>query len=142
MTKIQITVNNENLIPAYARQGDAGADLKSAIDYVLLPGERFLIPTGVSIALPDNYVALIHPRSGLAARHGVTVLNTPGTVDSGYRGEIKVILYNAGDADFRIQRGDRIAQMVIQEFVSAEFELVDTLPESERGEGGFGSTGV
>jgi len=142
MTKIQITATSPDFMPSYAKHGDAGADLKSAIDYVLLPGERFLIPTGVSIALPDNYVGLVHPRSGLAVRNGVTVLNTPGTVDSGYRGEIKVILYNAGDADFVIRRGDRIAQLVIQEFVSADFELVEVLPSSDRGEGGFGSTGV
>jgi dUTP pyrophosphatase len=142
MTKIKITATSTDFMPAYAKHGDAGADLKSTIDYILLPGERFLIPTGVSIALPNNYVGLVHPRSGLAARNGVTVLNTPGTVDSGYRGEIKVILYNAGDADFVIRRGDRIAQLVIQEFISADFELAEELPSSERGEGGFGSTGI
>jgi dUTP pyrophosphatase len=142
MTKIQITATSSDFMPAYAKHGDAAADLKSTIDYVLFPGERFLVSTGISIALPDNYVGLVHPRSGLAARNGITILNTPGTIDSGYRGEIKVILYNAGDADFVIRRGDRIAQLVIQEFVSADFELVEELPSSERGEGGFGSTGV
>jgi dUTP pyrophosphatase len=142
MTKILITATDPEFMPAYAKNGDAGADLKSTIDFVLDPGERFMFPTGVSIALPDNYVGLVHPRSGLAARNGVTVLNTPGTVDSGYRGEIKVILYNAGETKFAVNRGDRIAQLVIQEFVSADFELVEELPSSERGEGGFGSTGA
>jgi dUTP pyrophosphatase len=142
MTKILITATSSDFMPAYAKHGDAGADLKSTIDFVLDPGEWFLIPTGVSIALPEGYVGLVHPRSGLAARNGITILNTPGTVDSGYRGEIKVILYNASKVPFAISTGDRIAQLVIQEFVSANFELVEELPSSERGEGGFGSTGV
>lgn len=141
MVNIQIT-GPEDLIPTYARIGDAGADLRASHDAVLRPGNRALIKTGVSIALPDGYVALVHPRSGLALKHGITVLNTPGTVDSGYRGEIGVILYNAGLDLFEVKRGDRIAQLVIQKFETAEFELVDVLNETERGGGGFGSTGV
>jgi dUTP pyrophosphatase len=96
----------------------------------------------VSVALPEGYVALIHPRSGLALKHGVTVLNTPGTIDSGYRGEVSVLLYNAGSEAFTVERGDRIAQMVIQKFETAEFEVVDALTDTDRGDGGFGSTGV
>jgi dUTP pyrophosphatase len=142
MTKILITATSPEFIPSYARQGDAGADLKSTVLESIEPGERKLIPTGVSIALPENLVALVHPRSGLALKHGITVLNTPGTIDSGYRGEIAVILYNSSKVPFIVTPGDRIAQLVIQEFVSADFELVEGLPSSERGEGGFGSTGV
>lgn len=143
MTKIQIKLLTNGVAPSYARDGDAGADLRSAEDLVFVfPGERQLIRTGVSIALPEGYVALIHPRSGLALKHGITVLNTPGTIDSGYRGEISVLLYNAGDAAFTVERGDRIAQMVIQKFETAEFEVVDALTNTERSDGGFGSTGV
>lgn len=143
MTKIQIKLLNGGVAPTYARAGDAGADLRSAEDLVYIaPGERKLIKTGVSIALPDGYVALVHPRSGLALKNGITVLNTPGTIDSGYRGEIGVILYNAGDDVFAVDRGDRIAQVVIQRFETAEFEVVDALTDTERGDGGFGSTGV
>lgn len=139
---IKITVTDELLTPTYARFGDAGADLKSAIDATLKAGERLLIPTGVSMALPSDLVALVHPRSGLALKYGITVLNTPGTIDSGYRGEIAVILLNTSGTDFEIKRGDRIAQVVIQEFITGVFTVVDALDDTDRGDGGFGSTGV
>lgn len=143
-SKVLITVTDPELLPGYAKSGDAGADLRAAEDVVLWPGNRKLIKTGVSLGLPEGLVALVHPRSGLALKHGITVLNTPGTVDSGYRGEIAVILYNAGNEKFEVKRGDRIAQLVIQEYVRADFEVVESveeLGESDRGEGGFGSTG-
>jgi dUTP pyrophosphatase len=130
-------------LPSYAHPGDAGADLVTAVDVVLAPGERALVPTGISIALPEGYVALVHPRSGLAARHGLSIVNTPGTIDAGYRGEIKVMLINHDPAEpIRLRRGDRIAQLVIQRFERAVFAEVDALPESVRGIGGYGSTGV
>jgi dUTP pyrophosphatase len=130
-------------LPSYAHPGDAGADLVTAVDVVLEPGERGLVPTGISIALPEGYVALVHPRSGLAARHGLSIVNTPGTIDAGYRGEIKVMLINHDPAEpIRLRRGDRIAQLVIQRFERAVFTEVDALPESVRGVGGYGSTGV
>lgn len=129
-------------LPAYAHPGDAGADLVSAVDLTLGPGERALVPTGMALALPEGYVALVHPRSGLAARHGVSIVNTPGTIDAGYRGEIKVLLINHDrEVAVDFQRGDRIAQLVIQRFERARFVEVDTLPESVRGDGGYGSTG-
>lgn len=128
--------------PSYAQPGDAGADLRSTIDLVLEPGERRLVPTGVAVALPFGTVGLIHPRSGLAAKHGITVVNAPGTIDAGYRGEIHVCLLNTDQTEaFRINRGDRIAQLVIQRIEIADFRIVDELPGSERGAGGFGSTG-
>ncbi|SED05178.1 deoxyuridine 5'-triphosphate nucleotidohydrolase [Nocardioides exalbidus] len=130
-------------LPTYAHPGDAGADLHTTIDVSLAPGERALVPTGLSIALPDGYVALVHPRSGLAARHGLSIVNTPGTVDAGYRGEIKVMLINHDPAEtVALQRGDRIAQLVIQRFERARFVEVGVLPESVRGDGGYGSTGT
>lgn len=128
-------------LPVYAHPGDAGADLHSAVDVTLAPGERALVPTGISIALPRGFVALIHPRSGLAARHGLSIVNTPGTVDEGYRGEIKVLLINHDRVEpVSLARGDRIAQLVIQRFERARFVEVDALPDSERGVGGYGST--
>ena len=127
--------------PVYAKPGDAGADLKSTDDLVLAPRSRALVKTGVRIAMPNGYVALVHPRSGLAAKHGITVLNTPGTVDAGYRGEIMVTLYNSSDEPFEIHRGDRIAQIVFQAVETASFLEVTELPESSRGESGFGSSG-
>ena len=138
---IDIKVMGE--VPSYARQGDAGADLRATEDMTIYPGERKLVPTGVYMALPEGYVGLIHPRSGLAFNYGITVLNTPGTIDSGYRGEIKVLLINLGhfDRPFEIKAGDRIAQLVIQKYETAQFHLVDSLDETDRGEGGFGSTG-
>ncbi|WP_460789744.1 dUTP diphosphatase [Nocardioides maradonensis] len=130
-------------LPAYAHPGDAGADLLTTVDVHLAPGERALVPTGIAIALPDGYVALVHPRSGLAAKHGLSIVNTPGTIDAGYRGEIKVLLINHDPVeDIELSRGDRIAQLVIQRFERARFVAVDDLPDSVRGAGGYGSTGV
>lgn len=129
-------------MPSYAHPGDAGADLVTTVDVTLAPGERALVPTGISIALPDGYVALVHPRSGLAARHGLSIVNTPGTVDAGYRGEIKVLLINHDPHEaIELRRGDRIAQLVIQRFERATFVEVGRLPDSVRGAGGYGSTG-
>jgi dUTP pyrophosphatase len=129
-------------LPSYAHPGDAGADLRAAVDVDLGPGERAMVPTGVAIALPEGYAAFVHPRSGLAHRMGVSIVNTPGTIDSGYRGEIKVLLVNhdlSRPAVFR--RGDRVAQLVIQRVERAAFREVDVLPGSARGDGGHGSTG-
>jgi dUTP pyrophosphatase len=129
-------------LPERAHPGDAGADLYAAADVDLAPGERALVPTGVAIALPDGYAAFVHPRSGLAAKHGVTIVNAPGTVDAGYRGEIRVTLLNTDRVSpVHFQRGDRIAQLVIQRVERAEFHEVEVLPGSARGDGGFGSTG-
>ncbi len=129
-------------VPAYAHPGDAGADLVTAVDVELAPGERALVPTGVAIALPEGYVALVHPRSGLAARHGLSIVNTPGTVDAGYRGEIKVLLVNLDPREpVTLRRGDRVAQLVVQRVERARFVEVEELPGSPRGEGGYGSTG-
>ncbi|MFK3980436.1 dUTP diphosphatase [Micromonospora sp. NPDC050397] len=129
-------------LPVYAHPGDAGADLLSAQDVELAPGERVLVRTGIAIALPEGFVGLVHPRSGLAARLGVTVLNAPGTVDAGYRGEIMVNLINHDRANSaKICRGDRIAQLVVQRVERAGFHPVDELPATARGEGGHGSTG-
>ncbi|MHA7284121.1 dUTP diphosphatase [Arthrobacter sp. TMS2-4] len=140
---VQILMLDDGLEPpAYATDGDAGADLRTAVDLVLAPGERALVPTGVAMALPPGHVGLVHPRSGLAARHGLTIVNAPGTIDAGYRGEIKVCLLNTDlQAPVRLSRGDRIAQLVIQRVERATFAVVDRLPESARGTGGFGSTG-
>jgi dUTP pyrophosphatase len=129
-------------LPSYAHPGDAGADLVAAADVELAPGQRVLVPTGVAIALPAGYAAFVHPRSGLAARHGVTIVNAPGTVDAGYRGEIKVTMLNTDASEtVRFVRGDRIAQLVIQRVEHALFHEVELLPGSARGDGGFGSTG-
>lgn len=129
-------------LPTYAMPGDAGADLMTTVDLMLAPGERALVPTGIAIAVPQGYVALIHPRSGLAARQGLSIVNTPGTVDSGYRGEIKVSLINHDTVDtIELRRGDRIAQLVIQKVERAHFVEVDALDATERGVGGYGSTG-
>lgn len=128
--------------PQYAHPGDAGADLVAAQDVILKPGERATIPTGVSIALPDGFAAFVMPRSGLAAKHGVGLVNSPGTIDAGYRGEISVVLINTDPTSiFAIEAGDRIAQLVIQPVVRARFVPVTELPGSARGAGGFGSTG-
>lgn len=129
-------------LPTYARPGDAGADLVTAVDVTLAPGERALLPTGVGIALPEGYAAFVHPRSGLAARHGVSIVNSPGTVDSGYRGEIQVVLVNGDPREtLHLRRGDRIAQLVFQRVERAVFREVAELPPSVRGAGGYGSTG-
>ena len=129
-------------LPAFAHPGDAGADLFAAEDVALAPGERALVPTGVAIALPAGYAAFVHPRSGLAARHGVTIVNAPGTVDAGYRGEIRVTLLNTDRSQpVSFRRGDRIAQLVIQRVEQVQFHEAVSLPGSARGDGGFGSTG-
>ncbi|MDO7882077.1 dUTP diphosphatase [Antiquaquibacter soli] len=128
--------------PAYAHPGDAGADLRAAEAFVLAPGDRATVPTGVSIAMPDGYVGFVVPRSGLAARHGITIVNSPGTVDAGYRGEIRVTILNTDSREpFSIAVGDRIAQLILMPVSRARFIPVETLPGSHRGEGGFGSTG-
>jgi dUTP pyrophosphatase len=129
-------------VPAYAHPGDAGADLVTTVDVEIPPQGRVTVPTGVAIALPDGYAAFVHPRSGLAARHGLTIVNAPGTVDAGYRGELRVTLLNTDVAEpVRLERGDRVAQLVIQKVEKARFLQADTLPGSHRGEGGFGSSG-
>ena len=127
--------------PAYAHEGDAGLDLCSAEDIVLEPGERAMVSTGFAMALPEGYAAFVQPRSGLAARQGISIVNTPGLIDCHYRGEVKIILINMGREAFEVKRGDRIAQMVIQRVESARVEVVDELDDTTRGEGGFGSTG-
>jgi|UniRef100_UPI004049D473 dUTP pyrophosphatase len=129
-------------LPSYAKAGDAGADLATRIDFTIKPGERMLVPTGISIALPNGYVALVHPRSGLAIKHGISMVNTPGTVDAGYRGELQVILINHDlTQPVSFKKGDRIAQLVIQKVERAQFVEVENLPGSERSADGFGSTG-
>ena len=145
MSSVQVLISRldpELPLPRYAKGGDAGADIVSRIDITLAPGERALVPTGIAIALPDGYVALVHPRSGLAIKHGVTMVNAPGTVDAGYRGELQIILINHDKSEsVSFKRGDRIAQLVIQKVERAEFVEVHELPGSGRGSGGFGSTG-
>jgi len=129
-------------MPGYARPGDAGADLVTTSDAVLAPGERVVVGTGVAIALPPGYAGFVHPRSGLAARVGLSVVNTPGTIDAGYRGEIRICLINHDPAEpITLSRGDRIAQLVVQRVESAQFVEVDQLAESARGGDGYGSTG-
>ena len=130
-------------LPAHAKPGDAGVDLRASVDVTLAAaGGRALVPTGLLIAIPDGYAGFIQPRSGLALQHGVTVLNSPGLIDSGYRGELKVLLINTDPVEpFDVQRGERIAQLVIQTYEHVSFVAVDELPDSERGRGGFGSTG-
>ena len=129
-------------LPSYAHPGDAGADLVAAVDVELAPGERAVVPTGVAIALPEGYAAFVHPRSGLAAKHGLSLVNAPGTIDAGSRGEIKVIVVNLDPAQrIALRRGDRLAQLVVQRVERADFVVVDELPDSVRSEGGFGSTG-
>lgn len=144
MVQIPIQILDEELRPPrYARPGDAGADLVAAVDMTIpARGGRVMVPTGIALALPDGYVGLVHPRSGLAVKHGVTTLNSPGTIDSGYRGQVHVILVNTDpDSDFDVKRGDRIAQLVVQKFETAEWVVVDELEQTERGAGGFGHTG-
>jgi dUTP pyrophosphatase len=136
-------LDNDAVIPTYAKPGDAGADLYSISDLVLSPGERALVRTGIAIALPNGYVGLVHPRSGLGLKNGISVVNTPGTIDAGYRGEIGVVLINHDlHESFQVKKGDRIAQLVIQKVENAQFKMVDQLPESERSTGGYGSTGA
>ena len=128
--------------PSAAHEGDAGIDLRSRIDISLQPGERAMVPTGIAVAIPDGHAGLVAPRSGLAARHGISVVNGPGVVDSGYRGEIQVILINHGTEPVALQRDERIAQLVVVPVAHGELEPVAELPESDRGRDGFGSTGT
>jgi dUTP pyrophosphatase len=129
-------------LPSYAHPGDAGVDLVTTVRAEVAPGERVLLPTGIAIALPEGYAAFVHPRSGLAVKYGVSLVNAPGTIDAGYRGEIKVSLVNLDPRDpVVLERGDRIAQLVVQRVEHAVFHEVVTLPGSDRGEGGFGSSG-
>ena len=145
MSDIQVQIHQldpEMPVPAYAHPGDAGADLQSTESFVLQPGDRRLVGTGIAMALPEGYAGFVHPRSGLAARHGVSIVNAPGTVDAGYRGEIKVCLVNTDRSQpVTITRGDRIAQLIIQRVNRATFTPVAQLPGSVRGAGGHGSTG-
>ena len=142
MTDVPVLIHAEpGFEPSYAKAGDAGADLRSTKKVSIAPGARELVPTGISIALPAGFVGLVHPRSGLALKHGVTVLNSPGTIDAGYRGEIMVTLFNSSSEAFGIEVGDRIAQLLIQSVERARFISVEKLPESDRGQAGFGSTG-
>lgn len=144
MTSIPCTVASGAILPSYQTAGAAGADLCACLTepLVLAPGQRAIVPTGLSFAIPSGYEIQLRPRSGLAAKHGVTVLNSPGTIDSDYRGEVKVILINLGTEDFTIFPEDRIAQMVVAPVEQAQFQVVDALSATERGQGGFGSTGV
>jgi dUTP pyrophosphatase len=136
-------IHSDLPLPNYAHATDAGADIVSAENAVVKPGQRLAISTGLSIAIPVGYVGLVHPRSGLALKHGISMVNTPGTIDAGYRGEIKVILINHDESnDFEINRGDRIAQLVVQKVEHAKFVLVNSLEDTDRGAGGFGSTGI
>ncbi|MBR5550027.1 MAG: dUTP diphosphatase [Kiritimatiellae bacterium] len=134
-------IHPEAVMPAYAHASDAGMDVRSVADLVIPPGGRALVPTGLVAIIPPMYEIQVRPRSGLALKHGVTVLNTPGTIDSGYRGEIGVILANFGDKDFSVAKGDKVAQLVFAPVVQPEIEETDTIDETDRGAGGFGSTG-
>ena len=144
MLKIKVVNTGHQQLPAYATVQSAGMDLRANLDeaVVLRPMDRKLIPTGLHIALPDGYEAQIRPRSGLALKHGITVLNSPGTIDADYRGEIMVLLINFSDQDFIINDGERVAQMVIARYEQSEFDIVSSLDETERGTGGYGHTGV
>jgi dUTP pyrophosphatase len=143
VVKILRLANSDGLpLPAYETAGAAGMDLRAAEDAMLKPGGRCLMPTGFSVALPVDFEVQVRPRSGLAVKHGVTVLNAPGTIDSDYRGEIKVPLINHGSADFVITRGDRIAQMIVAPVARVTFDEVASLDETSRGTGGFGSSGT
>lgn len=135
-------VHPDAVLPSYAHPGDAGMDVRSVADLEIAPGARALVPTGLVMALPSGYEAQVRPRSGLALKRGVTVLNTPGTIDEGYRGEVGVILANFGDAPFAVNKGDRIAQIVIAPVTRAEIVETTEVDETDRGVGGFGSTGV
>lgn len=141
--KIPIINQSNNDLPAFATPSSAGMDLRAFLesDIVIAPGERALVPTGLHMALPVGYEAQVRPRSGLAYKHGVTVLNSPGTIDADYRGDVGVILINHGDSDFVVQSGDRIAQLVVAQYTSFTWDAVTDLPDTARGEGGFGHTG-
>jgi dUTP pyrophosphatase len=142
--KIKIVNKSKHPLPQYATAGAAGVDLRANIDapITLVPGERKLIPTGIYIGLPDGYEAQVRPRSGLALKHGISVCNTPGTIDPDYSGQIGVVLINHGQENFIVNDGERIAQMIISKFERAEWDVVEELDETERGEGGYGHTGV
>ena len=146
MSKVNVkcVASKGAVIPEYKTVGAAGADLYALVDspITLAPGKTAMVPTGLFFEIPEGYEIQVRPRSGLAAKNGVTVLNTPGTIDSDYRGEIKIILINLGDKDFIINSGDRVAQMVIAPLIQASFSIVDELSDTTRGSGGFGSTGV
>ncbi|MEY4294177.1 MAG: hypothetical protein RIR29_827 [Actinomycetota bacterium] len=143
MRDLPVLIVTPGDVPKYAQPGDAGADLRSSQAIVIQPGERATVSTGMAIALPAGYVGLVHSRSGLAAKNGIMVLNSPGTIDAGYRGEIKVTLLNTDKSEpFEIKVGDRIAQLLVQQVEQARFIQVEFLPDSNRGDGGFGSTGV
>ena len=146
MSKVNVkcVASKGAVIPEYKTVGAAGADLYALVDspITLAPGKTAMVPTGLFFEIPEGYEIQVRPRSGLAAKNGVTVLNTPGTIDSDYRGEIKIILINLGDKDFAINSGDRVAQMVIAPLIQASFSIVDELSDTTRGSGGFGSTGV
>lgn len=129
-------------LPRHATRGDAGVDLYAREGGVLQPGERTMVPTGIAVAIPEGYVGLVAPRSGLAIQNGVSLVNSPGILDSGYRGELQAVMINGGAEPFEFSRGDRIAQLVVVPFVQQHFEVVEELPESDRGAGGFGSTGA
>ena len=135
-------IHPDAVLPAYAHPSDAGMDVRSVTDLVIPAGGRALVPTGLVAIIPPMYEIQVRPRSGLALKHGVTVLNTPGTIDSGYRGEIGVILANFGDKDFSVANGDKVAQLVFAPVVQPEIEETDTIDETDRGAGGFGSTGI
>jgi dUTP pyrophosphatase len=143
MLEVSVTrLDPEVPLPAYAHPGDAGCDLVTTVDAEVKPGERVVLPTGISLALPDGYAAFVHPRSGLAANHGVGIVNSPGTIDAGYRGEVKVILVNHDPSEpVRLRRLDRIAQLVVQKVEQVTWRETATLPDSARGDGGHGSTG-
>lgn len=142
IVNVKIVSVDESLVPGYETDGASGADLKAAEDGVLKPGERRLVPTGIKIELPLGYEAQVRPRSGLALKKGITMVNTPGTIDSDYRGEIGVIMINHGSEDFEYKKGDRIAQLVISRYSRANFIVSSSLDETKRGSGGFGHTGV
>lgn len=144
MIEIQIKLLDENLpVPRYQHAGDAGLDLPSRIDLTLEPGERAIVPTGIAVAIPRGYAGFVLPRSGLAARHGIALVNSPGLIDAGYRGEVAIVMINTDRHEaFLIKRGDRIAQLVLQQVVEAATVEVDELDETSRGSGGFGSTGT
>lgn len=141
--EIELKQLDKNLpVPEYAYEGDAGCDLYSRINVKLKPGERYLVPTGIAIAIPKGYAGFVQPRSGLAAKHGISLVNAPGLIDSDYRGEIKVIMINLDPKEtFEVKRGDKIAQLVIQKVENVSFKVVDELEETGRGSGGFGSSG-
>lgn len=145
MTQLEVLIqrlDKDLPLPQYAKPGDAGIDVYSRIDCTLAPGQRAIIPTGIAIAFPEGFVCLAHPRSGLAAKNGISIVNSPGTIDAGYRGEIQIILINTDSvASFEIKRGDRIAQLLFQKVEFAKLNEVDLLPDSVRGADGFGSTG-